>query len=853
MMAIIDPILRDQIAAIVKLGTEIFLPPILIPPLFPVVPPSSYAARTLPRPTPRPIDDESLILTRFMADQGQLARIFALPRRATPANLDVQSAPDPELLLIGYDAALGPLGPVDPTSARNTSWMIPVATETSAQLRPALGLSAASIDDGDGVYVVVIDRGIDKKKFNVVAGWSREEPRHDQWGKADPHGDTVAYGIRAVAQGVTFIDIAAVRPLDSGPKHLRAPRLFDVAQGLEFLSRRLNPETGTIPRNAPVVVCCAWMATSEPAGLPDSVSFFRSPNHPLSVLVKGLAAHRPDPVNPLPDDRRGIPIVFAAGNCGPDGYDLNCGGDKQMPTVEPGAGTSIRGVNGLDEVLCVGAADLKGRLLSNSPAGPSTLKTPKPDLCGFASFAGKSQTGDHGTSTAAAVITGVIADLQRECPGVDAEQIRAALIATARRANPHDPAYWGAGLVDAGAARARLCGGVTSIASAHTGLVEITDQTMGRSPLSCQRRIRAMCENRDEFYAQARLGPDERDAIESLDGARVAALLQQQLAFALEQAWNDRSSLPEFTRPQDGDATDGDRARCGDERPRLLVNLIADLARSADARRDFFANRSAFVRARYALSPESCQLAESMSPETFAEVSATATEEARTDLEIHPQYPNVQSFPGPWIEAFFPDRGRLGDVVAVTIEGRGFVPGRPLMVALFERRIGTDPESSTLGAESATVSAIVSPPVRDARQQELLARRRLDLDQVCDGVLARQATEPTECPPKQGDLALGETVHKSWPPELGAPALRLGSLQLAEDLDRDSAATRFRVEVVFDLRPGQLCAGEYDLWVGHCDASGCQGRAAVGPTTFTVEPRVDGTEKCPPHGSGRAG
>lgn len=834
MMAIVDErtlaALKDLVSSLVFVS----FPPILVPAPIIVPPPMGQAftassrafrARPTPSPTPAPTPGPTpanLSLASFDADPSALLN-FLDTRLKT---LDAKDEP-PSFLHVGYNAEIAtsspPPGTPVPATNRNTSWMIPFATGDREDLRSALGLppvAATSAASDRPVFVAVIDAGVDKEQFNVVGGWSppsdaSSEGSGGQWGSSDPHGDMVAYDVAAVAPFAKIYDIAALRPPGN-----RTPRLFDAAKALKFLSAL----TSSLPTDARLVICCSWMVLSEPPDLTASTalerfSYFKNPEHPFTFAVNQLIT--------TGDPKRRVPIVFAAGNCGPDGYPPGCN-TTDWPI---GPGTSIRGANGLESVICVGAADLDGRLLSNSPRGPSTLGAAKPDLCGYAAFAGNNSTGDHGTSAACGVVAGVVAYLRHECPDASPTEIRDALRAGALKPqfDPGDVAYWGAGLVHATGARDILCSGKPS--APGTGLVQIVDGVVGRSPLSCQRRIRAICENRDKIFRLAALGDDERRAIEGLDGATVTALLKTQLEFALDQAWQGRTSLPERV-PDDEDET---IASCGDDRPRLLVNLIADLARSPDTRSAFFADQSGFVRTRYALSPDSCALAGSMTRGSCAGDSESAVDEAHMELEIHPQYPNVQSFPGPWIEAFFPDRGRLGDLVAVTVEGRGFVPGRPMMVALFERRIGPEEKPKYVCPAVATVSMALDASTADPHGQVLREKRKRDLEQLCEGVEAAKDDEPRVCDPHHGDLWFGKSVCKTWPPELAIPELRLGTLQLAEDLDLDSAATRFRLEVVFDLRNDQLIAGEYDLWVGHCNATGCQGRAAVGPTTFSVE------------------
>jgi hypothetical protein len=480
-------------------------------------------------------------------------------------------------------------------------------------------------------------------------------------------------------------------------------------------------------------------------------------------------------------------------------------------------------------VISVGATDVRGRWLSNSSPGPSTLGFDKPDVCGLAAFAGYHRTGDHGTSAACGVVAGVVALLKRNFPGASPAALRRVLRDTAVPrpsqgiASGFDP-YWGAGTVNAAAACHRLANPVAGAAGVgSTPLLDLADGVIGRAPLSCLRKIQALCENREDVFGRLALSEQERRAIETMDGPLVARLLRDQMQVALAHAFAGRAVLPPAIPPDDSAAS------CGEERPRLLLNLVADVARDDAAREAFLDDRRRFVRSRYALSPTACRLAEQVTASALDELCQEAESEVlrvSSNLEIEPMYPNVQSFPGPWIDSFVPDRAHLDEAVAVTIEGRGFAVGKPVVIGLVERRIGSSP--GLVCPREASLSQTVPAP--------LAAQRGRLLDDACELALAVEA--PASCSRLPGDIEIASEVCGTTIPELVPPRLRLGTVQLAERFDPDSAAPRFRIEVVFDLRDVRVVPGEYDLWVGYCDAAGCRARAAVGPTTFTVlEPR----------------
>ena len=107
------------------------------------------------------------------------------------------------------------------------------------------------------------------------------------------------------------------------------------------------------------------------------------PDHPFTKLVQEAV-------------RRGITMVFAAGNRGLD----------RGPKLFPGR---ISGANGLPEVITVGAMDTFGHRCPSSSHGPSTFGKSKPDVYAMSNYLINEELGVFGgTSAAAPIVSGVL-------------------------------------------------------------------------------------------------------------------------------------------------------------------------------------------------------------------------------------------------------------------------------------------------------------------------------------------------------------------------------------------------------------------------------------------------------------
>jgi hypothetical protein len=136
----------------------------------------------------------------------------------------------------------------------------------------------------------------------------------------------------------------------------------------------------------------------------------------------------------------GIIVLFAAGNCGASCPDGRCGSST-------GPGNSIWGANGHPRVMTVAAVNKDEQYVGYSSAGPASLDPHKPDFCSITHFTGYF-TSDSGTSAATPIAAGCIALLKESNPSASADQIKAALQATAKDIGPPGwDQYSGAGII----------------------------------------------------------------------------------------------------------------------------------------------------------------------------------------------------------------------------------------------------------------------------------------------------------------------------------------------------------------------------------------------------------------------
>ena len=129
----------------------------------------------------------------------------------------------------------------------------------------------------------------------------------------------------------------------------------------------------------------------------------------------------------------GADILFAAGNCGVDCPDSQCGGVTTK---------TIYGANSHPQVTCVAGVGVNKNRVGYSSIGPGRLTPDKPDLSGYTHFKGsKVYPADSGTSAATPVVAGVVAALRTQMsqdptdPNTSPAAVRKILTTTANQTN----------------------------------------------------------------------------------------------------------------------------------------------------------------------------------------------------------------------------------------------------------------------------------------------------------------------------------------------------------------------------------------------------------------------------------
>ncbi|WP_295505701.1 S8 family serine peptidase [uncultured Pseudoalteromonas sp.] len=235
---------------------------------------------------------------------------------------------------------------------------------------------------GENTVIAVCDTGIDKSQFNVIDGWSPNGT--SPWGSAGQgsygfHGSMVAHAALLAAPKAEILDIGILKYRGS-----RGSWLSEALIGFNWLLNwcENNPSKRVIVNNS-------W-STYRRIKVDENInSYAQSPNHPFTKRCSYIAS-------------LGIPMIFAAGNCGCPKPDLRCGSD------DVGDGKSIWGVNSLESVFTIGAVSLRGSRLPYSSTGPGFFFRKKPDVCSYSHFKGFLEV-DPGTSTSAPVVAGMIA------------------------------------------------------------------------------------------------------------------------------------------------------------------------------------------------------------------------------------------------------------------------------------------------------------------------------------------------------------------------------------------------------------------------------------------------------------
>jgi len=278
---------------------------------------------------------------------------------------------------------------------------------------------------GHGIAIGIVDGGVDGSLFPVIGGWSPDPAAPPgfssvAWGG---HGNMCAFDARIAAPDARVLDYAIGRATG-------VPALISAA--LQAFQHALGQFT---EEGIPQVLSNSWglyRQSWDPFAPGHPSNYSHNPAHPFNRKVAEVMD-------------AGILVSFAAGNCGVTCPDGRCGADI-------GPGRSIRGANGLQRVLCVGAVNLRDERIGYSSQGPSTLAADKPDVCGFSHFLGQTPC-DNGTSAACPVVAGVLGLLKSAYPGVSQDRMRGVVHSSARRTSHGGwSTDFGYGIIDAKAA-----------------------------------------------------------------------------------------------------------------------------------------------------------------------------------------------------------------------------------------------------------------------------------------------------------------------------------------------------------------------------------------------------------------
>jgi hypothetical protein len=327
----------------------------------------------------------------------------------------------PGVIAVWSDPDVGPIGiDCDSDTAKGA------AQDVVRALR-ADEVWAIANTHGGGVSIGIVDGGVDAAQFSVIGGWSPDPASPPgassvQWGG---HGNMCAFDARIACPQADFFDYAIGRTTGDVPALLSSV--------LQCYQHALNEMAAG--RRYAHVMSNSW-------GLYQQSWDPYPPGHPMNYTHNvGHPAIRK--IMEYIDS--GNLVAFAAGNCGEVCPDGRCG-------MDVGPGRSIRGVNGHERVICVGAVNIRDEWIGYSSQGPSTLALQKPDVCGFSHFRGYFSS-DAGTSAACPVVAGVLGLLR--ATGRPFDQGRA-LMVLQRTARQRTASAWsndyGFGIVDAMAA-----------------------------------------------------------------------------------------------------------------------------------------------------------------------------------------------------------------------------------------------------------------------------------------------------------------------------------------------------------------------------------------------------------------
>jgi subtilisin family serine protease len=340
------------------------------------------------------------------------------------------------------NAAIGPADHWCPSDQQGTF-------DTRARAENLIGVPLLRSNGlkGEGVNVAIIDQGLNRQRLGgEVEGWpvGAIDPGAAAIEQGKPHGGhgmLVAANIRSIAPNVRLFDL----PMLPKRKIENVKEFFNVTANEAF--RRMLDDIAERKRDGwpgPWILVNAWAIFDMRTDGQGRENYANNPGHPFNLLVDRAVDEGHD-------------VVFGAGNCGAFCPDPRCGPHDQ------GEGRSIVGASSNPKVVTVGAVLSDMTWTGYSSQGPGQPAfgegaKRKPDLCAPSNFIeiADASTANGGTSTATALVAGVMAALRGRWGGVSPAELRQILNDTATPVRGGWNTRTGHGIVNARGAFERL-------------------------------------------------------------------------------------------------------------------------------------------------------------------------------------------------------------------------------------------------------------------------------------------------------------------------------------------------------------------------------------------------------------
>ena len=279
--------------------------------------------------------------------------------------------------------------------------------------------------DGSRVAIAIVDTGISLKRLQRPLGeltdiatpatsiqysWTPPTVTSEPFKHRVGHGTMCAYDALIAAPKATLLDVAMLlfRPYAD---HTVPSTVFAALAAYSFLANLWQTwlAMGASSPFQALVVNNSWGIFHpflDPFLPGDQNRFIDNPDHALRKYF----------VIPMID--KGVDIIFASNNCGPECTSATCLGSSDG---------MIMAMNAYEEVLTVGGCDVNRDRVGYSSMGPSIIgmKTPttgtdKPDITAYTHFLGSKTRQvwlpDAGVSAACAVASGCVAALRSGKP-----------------------------------------------------------------------------------------------------------------------------------------------------------------------------------------------------------------------------------------------------------------------------------------------------------------------------------------------------------------------------------------------------------------------------------------------------